>query len=213
MARRFAAEKPAVALELLEHVAVADLGAHEGDAEFAEAALEGVVGHQRADNARDWALQHAVAHDHVEEFVAVVDVALGVRHDQAVRVAVEAHRDVAAVLGGKAREVLGVGRAHAVVDVEAVWSVAHGDHFGAEFVEDVGRNVIGGAVGTVDENAQALEVRAEIDRRLAELDVAAGRIVKAAGLAEFGRRHAGAARVELVLDAELDGVGQLRTFA
>jgi len=106
-----------------------------------------------------------------------------------------------------------VGRAHAVVDVEAVWSVAHGDHFGAEFVEDVGRNVIGGAVGAVDENAQALEVRAEIDRRLAELDVAAGRIVKAAGLAEFGRRHAGAARVELVLDAELDGVGQLRTFA
>lgn len=126
--------------------------------------------------------QHAVAHDHVEEFVTVVDVAFGVRHDQAVRVAVEAHRDVAAVLGGKAREVLGVGRAHAVVDVEAVWSVAHGDHFGAEFVEDVGRNVIGGAVGAVDENAQALEVRAEIDRRLAELDVAAGRIVKAAAL-------------------------------
>ena len=118
--RRFAAEKPAVALGLLEHSGRRPWRARRRR----RVRRSGARGRSWSSACRQrprLGLQHAVAHDHVEEFVTVVDVALGVRHDQAVRVAVEAHRDVAAVLGGKAREVLGVGRAHAVVDVEAVW--------------------------------------------------------------------------------------------
>ena len=96
---------------------------------------------------------------------------------QAVGVAVKAHRNVAAVLGRQAREIFGVRRPHAVVDIETVGRIAHCDHFGTEFMEDVGRNVIRCSIGAVDQNAKALKIGAEVDRRLAELDVPARRIV------------------------------------
>ena len=76
------------ALELLEHVAVADLGAHEEGRRVRRSGARGrslVISVPTTPATGPCNMRSR--HDHVEEFVTVVDVALGVRHDQAVRVA------------------------------------------------------------------------------------------------------------------------------
>jgi hypothetical protein len=79
VARALAAQHPAALRQLFEHIAVADLGAHELDAARAQRHFDRHVGHQRADHAG-----HALArragrrsrhHGQVQQFVAVEQAA------------------------------------------------------------------------------------------------------------------------------------------
>ena len=72
-----------------------------------------------------------------------------------------------------------------------------------------GRDVVGRAVGTVDDELQSLEIEVIRKRALAELDITARGIVEPAHLAEPARIDAVPRLVEFLLDAFLDGVGQL----
>ncbi|MPN57617.1 hypothetical protein SDC9_205311 [bioreactor metagenome] len=126
------------------------------------------------------ARRHPVSHQDVQEFVAVVDAAVGIGHEQAVGVAVERDAEVGAGQAHFVGEVFGVGRPHAVVDVEAVGLVADGHDLGAEFVEDMRGNVVGGAVSAIDQDSQALEIEFGREGALAKLDVTTGGVVEAA---------------------------------
>ena len=174
--------------------------------------LEREIRHERARHARDGAVEKTVRHHGPEQFVAVVDV-IGVGHDEAVRVAVETHRHVATVFADEPGEVFGMGGAHARVDVEAVGRVADRRHFGAELVKDRRRDVVGRPVGAIDKDLESLEVRVPRDARLAEFDVAPRGVVKAPGLAEFGRCDAGETPVHFHLHLELHLVGKFRARA
>ena len=82
MTGTFAPEEPALFDELLEHVAVAHLGALEADSELCQTLLERVIRHERAEDTFDLAArEHAVSYHHIEKFVAVVDTPLCVGHD------------------------------------------------------------------------------------------------------------------------------------
>ena len=82
-------------------------------------------------------------------------------------------------------------------------------HIGAEFVENVRRNMVSGTVGAVDEDAHAFEVDRIVDRRLAEFDVAAACVVKTLGLAERSRVHALETAIDFRLNFQFKRIGKL----
>jgi len=96
-------------------------------------------------------------------------------------------RGVGTALAHRVDERLRVHGADAVVDVEAVRVDPDRHHFGAEFMEDRRRNVIRGAMRAVDDQLQPAQVECMRKRALAELDVAAGRVLQPARLAEAVR--------------------------
>ena len=103
------------------------------------------------------ALRQAVGDHHVEQLVAVVEAAGGVDHLQPVGIAVEGDAVVGAVLGAPPRPA----PAGAVAPKPSLMLKPSGwqpiaDDLGAELVEDVGRDVVGRAVGGVDDDLQAL---------------------------------------------------------
>ena len=86
---------------------------------------------------------------------------------------------------------LGVHRAAAEVDVAPVrLGVEHRD-LGAELAQHLRRDLVGRAVGAVDDDAQPGERQLARERALGELDVAPDRVVGAEGLADRvrGRPH------------------------
>lgn len=136
---------------------------------------------------RSAASRQAVGGQHVEQFVAVVEAPRRIDHLQPVGIAVQRDAVVGAVLGDGAHQRLGVRGADAVVDVQPVRRAADGDHVGAQLVEHLGRDLVGRAVGGVHHDLQAAQAEVVVEAALAELDVAAGRVVQPARAAQRGR--------------------------
>src|SRR5471030_2088098 len=212
VARVFAAQYPAALLHHFEYIAVADLGAREADVARLESHFQRHIGHQGADRARHRAGGEAVHDHHVQELVAVVEAAGGVAHDEAVGVAVERDAEVGAVGAHRHRYRFGRGGAVTGVDVETVGLVADGDDFGAQFMEHVRRDIVGGAVGAVDDDFQAAQVQLVRESALAKFDVAALGVVEALGAAQLFGRHAQHRLIQAGFDFQLDRVRQLGTL-
>src|SRR5689334_10209995 len=210
MPRVLAAAFPPALEKAFEHVAVADLRAHEVDSHLREAALEREVGHQRADHA---ALQPrfglAVLHHRVEELVAVEERAVVIGHREAVAVAVEGDAEVRAVIDHRARHRLRVRGAALLVDVEAVGRAADRDHFRAELLEDARADAIVGAVRAIDDQLHAAQRAVLRERALAELEVTALGVVHALGLTQVRGGRDRERRIEQRLDLALDRVREL----
>ena len=110
------------------------------------------------------------------QLVAVDHRALAVHRQHPVAVAVEGEADVVSPGAHALGERVHVSRAAAVVDVAAVGLDGDRLHVGAEAAEDLGRHAVGGAVGAVEQHADAVEVElAEAQLELAQV-VAAGAV-------------------------------------
>ncbi len=208
-----AAEVVAVEAHVLQHVAVADGGAGQRQADGGEVALQPEVGHQRRHDAglAELAVLLPVGGDRRHQLVAVDDPAGLVDDQHAVGVSVERDADVGAHLPHLPHQGVRRGGADAAVDVEAVRLDADGEHLGAEFPQGFGRDAVGGAVGAVDHDAQPVERQVARQGHLGELDVARDRVVDALGAAQQGRRGQldRLFAVDEALDPQLDLVGQL----
>ncbi len=210
MAGALAAQRPAALAQFLQHIAVADLGAHELDALALQRQFDRHIGHQRADHAGNAvSTGDAVLHDRIQQLVAVVEPAVGVDHLQAVGIAVEGQPEVRAVGLDRLDQLVGRGGAIAVVDIAAIGLVADRHHVGAQLVEHVRGDVVGGAMRAVDHQLQAVQVAVVREGALAELDVAARRVVDPARAPQLFGRHAMHRRLELGLDRQFDLVRQL----
>ena len=149
--------------------------------------------------------------DHRQQLVAVDDMAVLVGDDHAVGVAVERDADVGAHLAHLAAELLRRGRAAVAVDVEAVGLDADRDHLGAELPQRLRHHPVGGAVGAVDHDAQAVEAHGARQRALGEFDVAVVHALDALGAAEVGAlgELLGEVGIDQRFDLVLDLVGEL----
>ena len=127
------------------------------------------------------------ARHHGHELVAVDHMALLVDDDDAVGIAVERDADIGAQLAHLADQRLRRGRADVAVDVEAVGLDPDRDDLGAELPERLGRDLVGGAVGAIDDHAHAFEVELARQGALGELDVAGMHALDALGAAELRR--------------------------
>ncbi len=145
-----------------------------------------------------------------QDSVAVDDVAVLVREESAVGVAIEgdAHRGMANLdLRG---DDLRVERTAVLVDVAAVGAGVGDDDFASEVREELRSNAGGGSVGAVDDDALAVEREAR-DGGEEEADVvgAVGFVhVRRRGLLRWRGRGSELAE-DLVLNRELSRVGQL----
>ncbi len=149
--------------------------------------------------------------DDGHQLVAVDDLALLVDDDDAVGVAVERDADVGAHFAHLGDQRLRLGRAALVVDVAAVRLDADLDDLGAQLPQRLGRHLVAGAVGAIDDDAQTVEAQVLRQRALGELDIALLRALNARGAADaFGRgEQVGGVGVDQLLDAPLGVVGQL----
>ena len=153
-----AAELPALLAHQLEHVAVADAGAAEADAQARHRLLEREVGHQRAGDAFQRLARRALAGDDEQQLVAVVGPALRVDDGDAVAVAVEGDAEIGLLRRHFLLQRAGRGGADLVVDIEAIGLDTDRGDFGAELVEHVRRDVVGGAMRAIDDQLESLEV-------------------------------------------------------
>ena len=149
--------------------------------------------------------------DQRHDLVAVDDRAVLVDDDDPVGVAVEGDADVGTYLMHLLLQSGRMGRAAFLVDVETVGFDVDGDNLGAEFPQRLGRHLVGGAVGAIDNDPQARQRHRARQGALGELDVAVVDTIDALGAAEpvrIGERQLDIP-VQHPLDALLDLVGEL----
>ena len=151
VARALSADLPALFGQHFQHIAIAHFGAYKIHPLGFERHFHGHVSHQRTHGTGHLitALQ-AVLHHQVHEFIAVVDAPGGIDHQQAVGIAIQCHPIVGVVGAHGQSQSFGVGSAHAVVDVQAIGLTANRNHLGPQFMEDLGGNVVGRAMGRID---------------------------------------------------------------
>ncbi len=205
----FPSQLPVPFLEHFQHVAIADLGARERNSQFFQRALEREIGHQGPHHSSQAPAFCALAGDHVQQLIAVVERAVAVGHEHSVPVAVERDAEVRLVLSHRALQGRGVGRAGPVVDVEAVGAYPDRNDIGAQLVEHVRGDMVSGAVGAVDDDLQPAQVERGREGALAEFDVAARGVVHPPRLAELGRFLALDLATEALFDLRFHFVRQL----
>ncbi len=194
-----AAEREAVLLHLLQHVPVADRGLHQLDALALHRQLEAQVGHHGGDRgvaAQRAGLLHGDREDR-QDLVAVDLLALGVGGQAAVRVAVQGDAEVGLVLLHRGAQLVQVGGADAVVDVQAGRLGAQGvHHLGAGPGERLRGDPGGRTVRAVDDDLHAVQPVRQHRDQVRHVPVEALVV-----LADPAHRGAGRAVPGLVADA------------
>jgi hypothetical protein len=142
--------------------------------------------------------------------LACLSVAVDEHHP--VAVAVEGDAEICAGLSNACDQCLGMGRTDAVVDVHTIGIDADGLDPCAHLAQHQRADLVGRAVGAVDDDAHAAEVEAARHRALAGFHVAADGVAGAHGLAELVGRHGAERLVERGLDRQLGGVVEFLAF-
>ncbi len=211
--RLFAADVVAAFAHLLDHIAIANLGADQRDATAAKIPFETEVGHDGGNDAA--ILQQAgplpVTGDQPKNLIAVDEGAVLVGEHRPVGIAIEGNAEIGTVATDRLAHSLWCRRAAVQVDVRAVRTDVQRDDLRAQLEQDLRRHPISGAIRAIEDDAQPFQRAAAGQRVLDELDVAAVDIVEALGTTQFRRRHqvrrqaVGHAPFNLALDL----VGQL----
>ena len=214
----FTADHGTFLLHHLEHVAVADFAGARFDADFFERGEKAEVTHDGGDEqvvfeeAEFLVVLAADGHDVVAgDFLAVF-----IDGNHAVAIAIEGEADVGFQFAHLGTEVLRVLRAAVVVDVHAVGFAMDGSDVGAEFAEDDGGGLVGGAVRAIEHDLRAFEGHRFREGVFAEHDVAAHGVVDAVRLADFtggGADVFHAPAGDEIFDFVLFGVGEFEAIA
>ena len=149
--------------------------------------------------------------DHGHELVAVDQPALLAGKHDTVGVAVERDAEIGAVHDDAFLQKLRMGRAAIAIDVESVGPNGERDHLGAQFPQHRRRDLVGSAIGAIDDDLEAGKIEAARGRGLHRLDVSSVGIVEALRPADGrgrGELHF-LRRQHQLLDRGLDRVGEL----
>jgi hypothetical protein len=211
-----AAQREALLLHLLQHVAVADRRLDEVDALALHGQLEAQVGHHGGDHgvgAQHAPLPHRQREDG-QDLVPVDLLARVVDRQAPVGVAVVRDAEVGAVLQDRRLDLVEVGGPVAVVDVEAVRVGTDGDHPGTGPLEGDRGDPGGRAVRLVEHHRQAVEPVGKDTEQVGDVGLQTLQVLADPADARAGRPVPEGARAVLAvdgLDAVLELVGQLVT--
>ena len=180
------------------------------DSACAQSILEPAIRHHGADD-RSVELTAGAASlgDDEEKLVAIHQLSFAVHHHYPIPVAVERDAEIRAAFPHRFAQRSRRQRAEAVVDVQAVGCASDGNDFRAQLREDARCDVIRRAMGTIDDDSEALQRQVGRYRALAELDVPARCVVDSDCPAHVGGAHRLHRRVDRRLDCALDRIGQL----
>jgi len=206
-----AAYDVAAAKHFFEDVAIADGSAGESDAFAGEDALETEIGHGSGDDAIafEFVLGFEMTRDGQENAVAVDDFPGFADEEGAVGVAVEGHTKAGALRDHALLQAIEIEGTAAGVDVAAIGRNTHGDDIGAESAEEFGAEFVGGAIGTVKEDAEAGEIGAGKDASAEKIEILS--IERCVGDEErwIFRRWIGAVLEDVGFEDFFDGVWEL----
>jgi hypothetical protein len=211
VARLFAAEDVAAAEHFLENIAIADGSASEGDSFAGENALETEIGHGSGDDAiaLELVLRFEMTGDGEENAIAVDDFSGFANEKSAVGIAIEGDAKTGAFCDDALLQALEMERTAAVVDVAAVWGDTHGDDVGAESAEEFGAELVGGAIGAVENDAEAGEASSWEDATAEKIEIFG--VERGVGRGDgwiFGRRI-GTMLEDVRFELLFDGIGKL----
>src|SRR5712671_5175602 len=169
----FAAEDVVAAQHFFEDISVADGGAAEFDAFTGEHTLESKIGHGGGDHAVafEFALRFEEARGGQEHPVAIDDFPGGGNEQRAVGIAVKGHTERGAFGNHTLLQLVEMQRAATGVNIAAVGLIAHGDYVGAQRLKKLGGQSVGGAVGAIEDHAQAGKLGAGNDAAAQKLQV------------------------------------------
>src|SRR6476469_358217 len=102
-----------------------------------------------------------------------------------------------------------MGGSAALIDVETVGRNAQRYDFGSQLPQGFRRDVVGGAVGAIDDHLEAVEAQMLRESGLGEVDVATAGVVDAAGTTDHLRLRELRAFLEPLLDRALIVVAKL----
>ena len=185
-----AADVAALLAHRLEHVAVADRRALQADAFLRQPPLKAEVGHDRRDDRP--AAQAAPRRARSSATSAISWSPSMIRPFSSTTISRSASPSSARPMSAPhattvSRSSSRMGRAATVVDVEAVGFDAERDDVRAELPQRLGRDMVGGAIGAIDDDLQAVEAQPIGEGRLGEVDVAPAGVVDALGAADHFR--------------------------
>ncbi len=204
------AQHPIALQQLGHHIAIADLGPHEGDIQIGQPQLETEIAHQGTHHPTlEATTALEIARDQIEQLVAIHCRPGVIHHQDPITVAVEGDADVGVLVEHRLLQALQVSGAAVLVDVEPIWLHAQHADVRTELTEDAGRDLVGRTVGAIQHDLHPSEAGTGRYAALAELDVATGRIVDARDLANPRRVDHGHRSIEQLLDHGLELIGQL----
>src|SRR5919197_1997277 len=203
VARLLPAQQPALAVERLEDVAVADVGRDHADAVLFGEPVQAEIRHHGDGHELDLEVEHQDR----EDLVAVDDLAARVDREHPVAVAVERDPEVGPGARNSLLQGSEVRGAVADVDVRAVGVRPNGGDLGAELLERRWGDAGVRAVRAVDDHLQAAEIGTDALDDVFEVAVRGNAdVVDRPGLSRKGR-------VEQRLDFLLGLVGELAALA
>ena len=165
MAGLFATDDVTASEHFFENVAVANGGASERNAFTGQDEFEAEIGHGSGNDAiaLEFVLGFEVASDGEENAIAVDDFAGFANEEGAVGIAIEGHTELGALGDHALLQAFEMERAAAGIDVAAIGGDAHLDDVGAERAEEFGAELVGGAVGAIENDAEAGKIGAGKD--------------------------------------------------
>src|SRR3984893_13042179 len=204
MARGFAADIETVGAHVVEHVAIADRSAREGNSHLVEITLETKVGHHCCDDAAygQPSLLFPALRDHCEELIPIDHAPTLIDHEDTVGITIERNTDIGPHLLDLQAKGRRLGGSAFAVDVEAVGFHPYGDDLRVELAQRLRRHPISCASRAIDHHAQPPEREIPGQCTLGEFDVAILDAIDALGTSKI--RTLGQPFDELGLDQSLD---------
>lgn len=150
-----------------------------------------------------------MARDGEEDAIAVDDFA-GLRDEErAVGIAVEGHTELSALGDDALLQTLEIKRAAAGIDVAPIGRNTHGDDFSAERAEKLRPELIGGAIGAVENHAEAGEIGAGKSAAAQEIEIFGVQRCVGSGERGIWGGRAGAMLKNVGFELFFDGIGEL----
>src|SRR5690554_824055 len=182
----FTTYQPVIGQQALHHIMVADLRTLKLDTKLPQRELHTQIGHQGAYHTSfEPAFRLALGGKDIQKLIAVHFGAVAIDHQNPVAVPVERYPEIRLPGRNRLFQCIKMGGAHVKIDVQAIWAGTNHGNPCSELPEHLGRYVVGGTVGAVQHNMQALKSELIRYRAFAELHVPAGRIINATGLAQL----------------------------
>ncbi len=155
---------------------------------FLQSHLQTQIGHHRAHHrlVRQPSPAQQSQGANAQNMVAICHPAGVVRHDTAVAVTVEGDPQVGPVALYQGDHDLRMGGAAHAVDILAVGPHSDGDDLRPQLDEDLRRHLVGGPMGAIDHDLEAVQLQFPGEGALQKGDIAAAGIVDAEGLADLG---------------------------
>ncbi len=207
----FAADDVAAAEHFFENVAVADGGASERNAFAGQRAFEAEIGHGSGDHAIPFelVLRFEVTRDGKENAIAVDDFAGFANEEGSVGIAIEGDTELGALGDDALLQAFEMERTAAGIDVAAIGGDAHLDDVGAERAEEFGAELVGGAIGTVKNNAETGKFGAGKDTAAKKIQILRVQRLVSVKKKRIFRRRIGAVFENVGFQLFFDRVGEL----